>query len=69
MAKFDQDQNDPTIQQRITADLQEGQKVGVRGTPTIFINGHLLQQRSMAGVSQMIEAELAKLAPTQKTGQ
>ncbi|APG27156.1 hypothetical protein A7E78_04480 [Syntrophotalea acetylenivorans] len=60
MARFDQDLNDPVLQQVINADLQEGQKVGVRGTPTIFINGRLLQQRNITGFAQMIEAELAE---------
>jgi protein-disulfide isomerase len=60
MARFDQDRNDPALQQVINADMQEGQRVGVRGTPTVFINGRRLQQRSMAGFKRMIDAELAK---------
>lgn len=66
MARFDQDRNDPALQQQINADLQEGQKVGVSGTPTVFINGRRLQQRSMAGFKQMIEAELAKETAAKK---
>jgi protein-disulfide isomerase len=60
MARFDQDINDQVLQQQINVDLQEGQKVGVRGTPTVFINGRRLQQRNMAGFRQMIDAELTK---------
>lgn len=66
MERFDQDQNDPVLQQVINADLQEGQKVGVRGTPTIFINGRRLQKRSMAGFKQMIDVELAKATASKK---
>jgi len=66
MARFDQDRNDPALQQQINADLQEGQKVGVSGTPTVFINGRRLKQRSMAGVKQMIETELAKETAAKK---
>ncbi len=66
MARFDQERNDPALQQIINADLQEGQKVGVRGTPTVFINGRRLQQRSMAGFKQMIEAELARKVTAEK---
>jgi protein-disulfide isomerase len=69
MNRFDQDQKDAKLQQRIDADIQEGQRVGVRGTPTIFVNGHLLQQRSLAALSQLIEAQLAKLTPAGKGGQ
>jgi protein-disulfide isomerase len=66
MARFDQDINDQVLQQQINADLQEGQKVGVRGTPTVFINGRRLQQRNLAGFKQMIDAELAKATDTKK---
>jgi len=66
MARFDQDLNDPALQQQINADLQEGQKVGVSGTPTVFINGRRLQQRSMADFKQMIDAELAKATAAKK---
>ena len=66
MARFDQDMKDQKLQQRIDADLQEGQQAGVHGTPTIFINGHLLQERSMAGFKQLIDAELTKLAAKDK---
>lgn len=66
MARFDQDRNDPALQQVINADMQEGQKVGVRGTPTVFINGRRLQNRSMAGFKQMIDVELAKAKAVKK---
>jgi protein-disulfide isomerase len=66
MARFDQDINDQVLQQQINADLQEGQKVGVRGTPTVFINGRRLQQRNLAGFKQMIDAELAKATDTKR---
>ncbi len=66
MARFDQERNDPALQQQINADQQEGQKVGVRGTPTVFINGRRLQQRSMAGFKQMIDAELARQQTAKK---
>ncbi|AMV70641.1 Disulfide bond formation protein D precursor [Desulfuromonas sp. DDH964] len=66
LARFDQDRNDPALQQVINADMQEGKKVGVRGTPTVFINGRRLQNRSMAGFKQMIDAELARQQTAKK---
>ncbi len=62
MVQFERDKSDPELLQQIDFDLQEGQRIGVRGTPTIFINGRRLQQRSLAGFAQMIEAELARQA-------
>lgn len=60
MAQFETDRIDQKLQQQINADFQEGQKIGVRGTPTIFINGRRLPQRSRAAFDQLIQEELAK---------
>jgi protein-disulfide isomerase len=60
MEKFEKDQQDPQIRAMINRDLAEGNQAGVRGTPTIFINGRLLRNRSMAGFQEMIEKALKK---------
>ncbi len=42
--------------EEIEADMRYGQKIGVRGTPTIFINGVLYQQeRSYEGMKAVID--------------
>ncbi|WP_344130514.1 DsbA family protein [Saccharopolyspora halophila] len=46
MAKYRQDLNSPQVQQKIDADIADGQKAGVSGTPTIFINGKQFQPES-----------------------
>ncbi len=58
MSRFDKALADPKLLQQVNSDIQEGQQIGVRGTPTIFINGRRLQQRSMDGFKKMIDAEL-----------
>ena len=55
MEKFEKDRKDPRISAIINRDLAEGNRAGVRGTPTIFINGRLLRNRSMAGFQELIE--------------
>jgi protein-disulfide isomerase len=60
MEKFERDQKDPGIGKIINRDLSEGNRVGVRGTPTVFINGRLLRNRSQAGFQAMIEKTLKK---------
>jgi protein-disulfide isomerase len=59
-AKFDQDVQAPEIKATVERDVREGKNAGVRGIPTIFINGRLLRDRSFAGFQAAIERELAK---------
>jgi protein-disulfide isomerase len=61
MERFHSDQKDPGIMQAIGSDVQEGFQAGVRGTPSIFVNGRRLKQRSMQGFQMIIDSELAKL--------
>ncbi|TNF49046.1 hypothetical protein EP232_01785 [bacterium] len=58
MERFNRDRANPELANLINRDLQQGQMAGVRGTPTIFINGKLLSNRSLEGFSQAIEREL-----------
>jgi protein-disulfide isomerase len=60
ITKFKADMNSPKIRMLINKDLADAKKAGVTGTPTVFINGRKLQQRSMAGFQQLIDEELAK---------
>ncbi len=60
MEKFARARNNPQLRQQINAELQEGRKIGVRGTPTIFVNGRRLPQRSKTAFDQLIQAELAR---------
>ena len=60
MDQFTQDMKNPALAAMVQRDLQDGVKAGVRGTPSIFVNGRTLKQRSLAGFKQVIEAELAK---------
>jgi protein-disulfide isomerase len=60
MARFRKDRADTEIAGLISRDVGEGGRYGVRGTPTIFINGKRLGSRSLEGFSQMIDVELAR---------
>ncbi len=62
MSQFDRDRNTLSAKQHIKHDIQDGVAAGVRGTPTIFINGRLLRRRSLPGFKQMISQALAKAA-------
>ena len=58
--EFKKQQQNPTIKARIQQDYKDGIQLGVRGTPTVFINGKKLRNRSMSGMEAIIEKELQK---------
>jgi len=60
LQKFDKDMADPQIMQVINQDLQDGAKAGVRGTPTLFVNGSLLRNTNLEGFQAAIDKELEK---------
>jgi len=60
MEQFNQDRQNPALTAMVQRDLKDGVEAGVRGTPSIFVNGRLLQQRSLPGFKQIIDEELAK---------
>lgn len=62
MVRFDQDINNPALQQEVAVDTQLGGKAGVRGTPAAYINGRQLKDRSFGGFKKMIDEELKKAA-------
>jgi len=59
--KFEQDMASPKIQAQINKDLMAAEKARVSGTPTVFINGRLLKERSPEGFQAIINDELQKL--------
>jgi protein-disulfide isomerase len=58
--KADYEKKQAEYDKRVTADYQDGVKADVRGTPTLYINGKKVRQRSVEGMSAQIEAELKK---------
>lgn len=64
MVKFDEKMKDPHIQERISQDLWIGNSAGVRGTPTVFINGKRLRDRTLPGFQTVIDRELQKQGKT-----
>ena len=60
-AQFEKKMNDPKVTETIRQDLRDGAQAGVRGTPTIFINGRHLKNSSPQGFHAAIDRELQKL--------
>lgn len=61
MKRFHEDMASAKIQDMINKDLLDAQKAGVTGTPTVYINGRVPQQRSLEGFQAIINDELRKL--------
>jgi len=58
MTAFDAAYNDPATAQRIRVDLDDGKALGVRGTPTFFVNGEEIRLRQPDDLRNAIEEAL-----------
>ena len=61
LEEYEKKKKDSAITRQVRQDLSDGQKAGVRGTPTIFINGIRLRDRSLKGFQAAIDKQLEKL--------
>lgn len=61
LEKFKSDMNSRQLQQIVAQDTADAGQLGVTGTPTVFINGSKLKQRSLQGFQAQIDAELRKI--------
>jgi protein-disulfide isomerase len=59
--EYEKKKKDPAIEQRVKQDVSDGRRAGVRGTPTVFINGIRLRDRSLKGFQAVIDKQLEKL--------
>lgn len=60
MTRFRQDLLSPDVLAMIVRDVREGQRIGVSGTPTVYLNGKKVKDRSFMAISEMIDRELSK---------
>jgi protein-disulfide isomerase len=60
MKKFDADIASAETEKAVRADLELGKTVDVQGTPTMFINGKRVVNRSLEGMKAMVDEELKK---------
>lgn len=60
VAQWEKDMESAEVEKRVQEDLRVGRAVGVRGTPTMFVNGLRVTNRSFEGIKEMIDAALDK---------
>ena len=58
MATFKSDMDSTAVRQQLEKDMKDAEKAGVKGTPTIFINGKKLKNRSIQGFQVLINEAL-----------
>ncbi|HEV8336941.1 MAG TPA: thioredoxin domain-containing protein [Candidatus Polarisedimenticolia bacterium] len=55
---FEKTMKDPALEQIIAKDLRDGADAAVTGTPSLYLNGRKVNDRSLEGFKRMIDAEL-----------
>ena len=58
MERFESAYNDPATLERIEQSKQDGQSLGVSGTPTFFLDGERLEPTSVTDLENSINAAL-----------
>ncbi|MCW5954911.1 MAG: thioredoxin domain-containing protein, partial [Propionibacteriaceae bacterium] len=58
MQRFNADMQSDAAKEQVEADRRLARRAGVRGTPTVFVNGRLLQDRTLDGVRALVEPML-----------
>jgi protein-disulfide isomerase len=64
MEEYEKKKDDPAIKRKVNQDFSDGRQAGVRGTPTVFINGIRLRDRSFKGFQAAIDRQLEKIGKT-----
>jgi protein-disulfide isomerase len=60
METFNRDMNSEATKQRLTKDMIDARGAEVTSTPTLFVNGRRVNDRSPQALQMLIEQELAK---------
>jgi protein-disulfide isomerase len=60
MEQFQKDRQSPSSQKLIEEDLANGKKIGVRGTPAVFLNGKRVKNKDLGKLPELIRKESAK---------
>jgi protein-disulfide isomerase len=58
--KKDYESKQAEYDQRVAADMQLGAQSGVQGTPSLYIGGKKVRDRSITGMSAMVEEALKR---------
>ncbi len=68
MDRFRKEMNSQETRQRLAKDMLDARKAEVGGTPTLFINGRRVKNRSPEVIQKMIDEEVKKAASAASGG-
>jgi protein-disulfide isomerase len=57
-ARFDEALDSGRFKEKVQRDIQDGTRIGVNSTPSIFINGRIVRERSLDSLKSALEAAL-----------
>lgn len=60
LAAYDAAVADPATEDRVAADFDAGRRLGVQGTPTVFVNDRAIELRSESDLRNALDAALAE---------
>ncbi|MBN2382770.1 thioredoxin domain-containing protein [bacterium] len=58
--QFNKDRQDPALNDIVQRDIRDGRDLGIRGVPTVLINGKIFQISSEQGFMEAISQEIAR---------
>ncbi|MBT8369853.1 MAG: DsbA family protein [Deltaproteobacteria bacterium] len=59
--KFDSMRKSSQVASQIQNDVRLGREIGLRGTPSVYVNGRLQRGRNLEGLSSAVEAALKRV--------
>ena len=62
MSEFQESIKDPDIMRLVRDDMQEGRRIGIRGVPSVYINGKKFKGRQLQDYQMAIDRELKKIS-------
>lgn len=60
MQKFNTDRNSDALRKKLEKDKADAARAEVRSTPSLYVNGIFINNRSLNALQQVIDKELAK---------
>ena len=66
LARFNADSKSPSNRALVLIDHQEGRRIGVGGTPAVYINGKQVKSRQLRNLFRVVAEELAESKGVQK---